>query len=259
MKHNKYFGTTENSIKTESFNISITNHLANSEILKHSHAKPYLCLLVSGIYNEKSNIDNLVSCGDVIYRTADYEHSNSFYDKDSLCLNIEINNQEHLMNQNNFVLPTSQSKQKGRIEIYKVLYALKQRLPNDLLDIYCYESMLTHIKMSRIKGNLIWIKEIKEIINDNPTSPLSLEKLSLEFGLHPNYIVRKFKEVTGHKLSDYLTKIRLENSIKHLIKTESSMTEIAINAGFYDQSHFNRNFKNYLATTPLTFRKIVKG
>ncbi len=259
MEHNKYFGTKKNSIKTESFKVSLTNHLAESEISKHSHANPYLCLLVSGDYNEKSNIESVISSGEVIYRRAGYEHSNSFYKSDSLCLNIEINNQEHLMNQNNFVLPSSESKQKGTIEIYKVLYALKKKLSNDLLDIYCYESMLTHINISKKKGNLIWIKQIKERINDNPTALLSLEKLSLDFELHPNYIIRKFKEITGHKLSEYLTKIRLENTIKNLIITESRITEIALNAGFYDQSHFNRNLKKHIATTPLHFRKVIKG
>ena len=259
MEQNKYFGITKNSFKTESFNISLTNHLADSKISKHSHSKPYLCLLVSGNYNEKSNTENLISCGDVIYRTAGYEHSNSFYDEDSLCLNIEINDQENLMNHNNFLLPSSESKQKGTIEIYKVLYALKHKLSNDLLDIYCYESMLTHINIVNEKGNLSWIKQIKEHINDNPIAHLSLEKLSLNFGLHPNYIVRKFKEITGLKLSEYLTKTRLEHSIKNLILTENNITEIALNAGFYDQSHFNRNFKKYLATTPLLFKKTIKG
>ena len=259
MEHNTYFGTKKNSIKTESFSISLTNHLAESEITKHSHANPYLCLLVSGDYNEKSNIESDISSGEVLYRRAGYEHSNSFYKNDSLCLNIEINNQEHLMNQNNFLLPSSESKQKATIEIYKVLYALKTKSTNDLLDIYCYESMLTHINISEKKGNLIWVKQIKERINDDPTAPLSLEKLSLDFGLHPNYIIRKFKEVTGYKLSEYLTKIRLENSIKNLILTESNITEIALDTGFYDQSHFNRNFKKHIATTPLHFRKVIKG
>ncbi len=119
--------------------------------------------------------------------------------------------------------------------------------------------MLTHINISEKKGNLIWVKQIKERINDDPTAPLSLEKLSLDFGLHPNYIIRKFKEVTGYKLSEYLTKIRLENSIKNLILTESNITEIALDTGFYDQSHFNRNFKKHIASSPLHFRKVIKG
>lgn len=259
MQHNEYFGTKENSVKTESFKVSLTNHLAESKITKHAHANPYLCLLVYGNYNEKSNVESVISSGEVLYRSAGYEHSNSFNKNDSLCLNIEINNQDRLMTQNDIILPLSESKEKATIEIYKVLYALKNRSANDLLDIYCYESMLTHINTSEQNGNLIWIKRIKERINDSPTELLSLDKLSFDFGLHPNYIIRKFKEVTGYKLSEYLTKIRLENSIKNLILTESNLTEIALNSGFYDQSHFNRNFKKHITTTPLHFRKVVKG
>jgi len=40
---NKYFGVTTESLRTESFNISLTNHSVNSNIPLHSHDKPYLC------------------------------------------------------------------------------------------------------------------------------------------------------------------------------------------------------------------------
>jgi AraC family transcriptional regulator len=259
MDHNKYFGTIENSVTTESFNISLTNHISESKISKHAHDKPYLCLLVSGNYDEKSNTKNLISSGEVIYRTAGYEHSNLFHDVDSLCLNIEINNPRHLMNLNDFALPVSESKQKGSIEVYKVLYALKKETSADLLDIYCYESMISYINTSNRIGKLFWVKQIKERINDDPISPLSLEKLSVDFGLHPNYIVRKFKEVTGFKLSEYLTKIRLEYSINKLIISDDKITKIALDAGFYDQSHYIRNFKNHVTTTPLNFKKTIKS
>ena len=52
---NTYFGVTTESLRTENFNISLTNHSANSKISLHSHNKPYLCLLASGTYKEESN------------------------------------------------------------------------------------------------------------------------------------------------------------------------------------------------------------
>lgn len=259
IESNKYFGITAKSIKTESFNISITKPPAQSEISTHSHAKPYLCLLASGVYNEKSNTSNIITAGDVIYRTANYEHANHFSNEDSICLNIEIDNEASFMIQNDIKLPLAESKQKSSLETYKVLFAVKNGLSNDLLNIYCYESMLSHVDGMMVKGDRNWIKQVKEYINDNPLSPISLQKLSHLFGLHPNYIVRKFKEVTGIKLSDYLTKIRLEYSISNLILTEDSLTNVALNSGFYDQSHFNRNFKKYIETTPMVFRKVIKG
>lgn len=256
---NKYFGITDKSIKTESFNISITKHPAQSKISTHAHSKPYLCLLASGIYQEESNTSTLITTGDILYRTANYEHANCFLNQDSVCLNIEIDNEVDFVNHNDFKLPLTESKNNNSLESYKVLYAVKHGLSNDLLNIYCYETMLAHSDSLMNKGDLNWIKQVKEYINDNPLTTISLQEMSQLFGLHPNYIVRKFKDVTGMKLSDYLTKIRLEHSIVNLIKSEMSLTKIALNSGFYDQSHFNRNFKKYLETTPKYFRKIIKG
>lgn len=257
IQSNKYFGITAKSIKTESFNISITKHPAQSEISTHAHAKPYLCLLASGIYKEESNTSNLITTGEIIYRTANYEHANRFLNQDSVCLNIEIDNELNFMDKNDFKLPSKESKQKIALEAYKVLFAVKNGVPTDLLNIYCHESMLAVIDGLEHKGDVNWIKKVKDYINDNPLAPISLQELSHLFGLHPNYIVRKFKSVTGMKLSEYLTKIRLDHSISNLLLTEDRLTDIAIDAGFYDQSHFNRNFKKYLNTTPKLFRKVI--
>lgn len=258
-KRNSYFGTTAQSIKTESFNVSLTHHPAKSNISLHAHEKPYLCLLAAGNYEEKSHHLDLIQQGEVIYRTANYEHANSFLNEDSVCLNIEIDDPDHFMDQNGVQFPLTELKQKGSIETYKLLFALKHDLPNDVLNICCYESMLSQISMINDKGDITWIKQVKEFIKDDPLAPISLEELSINWGLHPNYIVRKFKEVTGLKLSQYLTKTRLEYSIHSMIKTEDNMTKIALECGFYDQSHFNRNFKKYMDINPLLFRKAIKG
>jgi AraC-like DNA-binding protein len=259
LKENQYFGITTESLRTENFSISMTNHSANSTISLHAHHKPYLCLLVSGTYKEESNSTDIISQGEVLYRGANYEHSNRFSDKDGLCLNIEMNDYEQFKTLNELHLPMQVSKQKGVMELYKLLYGLKQGLPNDIINIYCYESMIEVINIFNSKGDLSWVKKVKERINDNPLETISLDKLSIEFSLHPNYIVRKFKEITGFKLSEYLTKIRLEHAMKCFLSNEKNITSIALESGFYDQSHFNKNFKKYIDASPNHFRKIITG
>lgn len=259
LKANQYFGITTQSVMTENFNISLTNHSANSNIALHAHNKPYLCLLACGTYKEESNITDIITQGEVLYRAANYEHSNSFSSEGGVCLNIEINDYEQFITINELQLPNKVSKQKGALELYKLLYGLKQGLPIDIINIYCYESMIAVINVFNCKGNIDWVKKVKERINDNPLETISLDKLSIEFSLHPNYIVRKFKEITGFKLSEYLTKIRLEHSIKYLLSNEENITSIALESGFYDQSHFNKSFKKHIDTTPNQFRKVIKG
>jgi len=256
---NTYFGTTTNSIRTENFNVSLTNHPAESKISMHAHAKPYLCLLATGTYKEESVFTDIVTHGEVVYRRSNYEHSNRFSEKGGLCLNIEINNEEQLTVHNDIQLPDQESKQNGSVEVYNVLYALKSGLPNDILNIYCYESLIAVMNVFNGIGDINWVKRVKERIHDNPLATFSLDQLSGEFSLHPNYIVRKFKEVTGLKLSEYLTKTRIEHSMKQLLVSDQSMTSIALDSGFFDQSHFNRNFKKYAHTTPGRFKKHIKG
>ena len=147
IKPNKYFGTTTRSLRTESFNISLTNHPTNSEIPLHSHKKPYLCLLAYGTYKEKSNITDIITDGEVIYRTSNYEHSNNFADQGGICLNIEINDYEQFNKLNELQLPNKVSKHKGTLDLYKLLYGLKSGLPNDVLNIHCYESMISSINI----------------------------------------------------------------------------------------------------------------
>lgn len=256
---NQYFGITTKSLRTENFTISLTHHPANSKISLHAHDNPYLCFLASGAYREESNSVDIISQGEVLYRVANYEHSNSFSDQGGLCLNIEMNDYDQFMNRNELHLPVEVSKQKGVIELYKLLYGLKQGLPNDIINIFCYESMIAVVHVFNGKGDLNWVRKVKERINDNPIESISLDKLSIEFSLHPNYIVRKFKEITGFKLSEYLTKMRLEHAMKYLVSSQENITSIALASGFYDQSHFNKHFKKYLEATPNHFRKVLKG
>ena len=260
VKEQNYFGKTESSKNLKDFYISLTSYNPETKVANHFHGKPYLCLLVSGSYQEKSYKDSeIIKTGTTLFRPANYEHANNFSNDKGVCLNIEINNPEKYMLLNDFKISEINPQMKASIDVYKLLYFLMNGVSKDILNITCYESIFSHFDFSPIKGKLNWIYKIKEQIRENPFAIISLSKLSIEFGLHPNYIVRKFKEVTGYKLSDYLNKTRLENSLPKLVSSTKNLTSIAYDSGFYDQSHFAKNFKKYFIVSPKEFRKVIKG
>jgi len=47
--------------------------------------------------------------------------------------------------------------------------------------------------------------------------------------------------------------------MKYLLSNEENIASIALESGFYDQSHFNKNFKKHMDITPNHFRKIITG
>ena len=256
---NTYHGVTAKNIKTENFTLSLTEHVANSKIIKHVHEKPYLCMLVAGMYREDGVGSQIIKNGTSIFREANYEHANHFSNKEGVCLNLEIDNINFFHEINDFKDRLSGFEQKSSLEMFKLLYAFKKGVAKDLLNIYCYESILSHFKEIKIKGKLKWIQKTIEYINDNPFNNISLTELSKEFQLHPNYIVRQFKKYTGLKLSEYISKIRLENALNNMLTTNNSLTEVALKSGFYDQSHFNKHFKKVFNETPKPFQKIMRG
>ena len=128
-------------------------------------------------------------------------------------------------------------------------------------------NFLTHETVSRIidqnskksYGRAIWVNKIIELIKEDPSRNYSIKELAEQCYIHPVYMLRKFKEKTGYKLSEFIKKSRLEKAIQEIHLSDNNLTQISYQCGFYDQSHFNRNFKKHLQTTPKLFKKVVTG
>jgi AraC-like DNA-binding protein len=99
------------------------------------------------------------------------------------------------------------------------------------------------------------IMQIVKYISEHYMETISLEQLSSAYNLSPHYISRKFKEITGYSLVEYLQSIRILEAQTLLRETRLKVTEIAARVGFNDLSHFGRVFQQISGTTPLRYRK----
>lgn len=91
---------------------------------------------------------------------------------------------------------------------------------------------LNKIKKS---NGIIKIKDLKEGL------PISLDSLE-----------KRFKDSVGTTLKHYANLLRIRSVItSHSQNT--SLTDLAYNAGYYDQSHFNKEFKLYTGQSPKFF------
>lgn len=94
------------------------------------------------------------------------------------------------------------------------------------------------------------LKRALTLIEENYTSPLTLEQLSSVAGMSPKYFCRFFQEMTHHTPIEYLNIYRIEHACYQLITTDRSVTEIAFSCGFNDLSYFIKTFKRYKGITP---------
>jgi AraC family transcriptional regulator len=104
-----------------------------------------------------------------------------------------------------------------------------------------------------------WLIEAREIIHENAREGVSLIVLATSLGVHPSYLSRMFRLFYGCSIVQYVQRVRLDYSIRELIESDKPLAQIAINAGFYDQSHFTNVFKSHLQMTPTKFRQMRQG
>ena len=106
-----------------------------------------------------------------------------------------------------------------------------------------------------------WVKELKEIIQDQIDMNLNLTEISKSLDIHPSYLSREFSKYFNNlSFGEYIRKLRIEKAVQLMQTTKYSLTEIAYLTGFSDQSHFTRIFKQHTGKNPLAFKKdLLKG
>jgi len=88
---------------------------------------------------------------------------------------------------------------------------------------------------------------------------LSLPDIARQAELSPSYFCTCFKRETGRTVTEYLHFLRIEES-KHLLETTpQTVTEIALQVGFNNLTHFTRVFRAQENTSPGSYRKKVSG
>ena len=100
-----------------------------------------------------------------------------------------------------------------------------------------------------------WIVRVRDRLQDCEGPPPSLSELANSVERDPTYVAATFKRAYGMTAGDYVRRLRLWRARDALNRDhDSSLSEIAVDCGFADQSHFTRHFRRLFGTTPGAYR-----
>lgn len=103
------------------------------------------------------------------------------------------------------------------------------------------------------------MKTVIRYMEERYNTRIRLSELAALVDLTPNHFCRSFREITGYTPLAYLNRHRLARARYALATSELSVTEIALDCGFNDVSHFIRCFRLLYGTTPKQFRQEISA
>lgn len=96
---------------------------------------------------------------------------------------------------------------------------------------------------------------LKNYIEQNFQSSITLDDLSVLINRSPSQVVRIFKSEFHTTPHDYLIFFRIQCAKRFLKETGKSVKDIADSIGFSDEHYFSATFRKKVGMTPLTYRK----
>lgn len=117
-------------------------------------------------------------------------------------------------------------------------------------------AVTTRHNQTEEKQQPVWLSKVIDLLHAEFQQKLSMEEIANEAGVHPVHLAKVFRQFNRVTISEYQHQLRVQFACKLLTELDTNLAEIALSAGFSDQSHFTRIFHRTTGMTPNAFRKM---
>lgn len=230
---------------------------------KHSHELSQFCFVRQGTFSEvyeRKFREGLPMT--VIARPPGETHSHHFHNAGARCFVIEIGRDcLRRVREYSLVLDDSAEFRSG------FLAWLAARLYNefhheDNASSLAIEGLTLEMlsEAGRRQANVLerkpprWLGHAIDFLQVHFLEPVTLADVASVVGVHPTHLARVFRQFYRCTIGEYVRRLRIEFACREVSLTRAPLTEIALAAGFYDQGHFSRTFKQIVGLTPREYR-----
>lgn len=241
-------------------NIYLTTHLeiAATDLL-HYHETAHLSFILNGgVIDKRKTAETERISTDLMFFRAGELHESIYKGFPVRNINIELESDFFIQNAIN-ESDLSDSIVKSSNAKFNMLKIYKEILADDEFSDNSIEMLLLGLIEDRNiyeKTRPHWIKTVSELLHDNWNKELSVQDLANIAKVHPKTISKYFPAYFVCTLGEYRRKIKIEKALALIKTSKLSLTEIAYECGFYDQSHFTATFKQLTGFLPRQFQKI---
>jgi AraC family transcriptional regulator len=260
-------GERDRCVKLAGFVLTETVRPAKLTLPRHFHEHTNIAFVIKGSFIETIG-ERPHECGpySLIIRPAGEPHFNQYSSTEAHCLIIEVKPERLVtIQQESNILDSACHLREEALSVL-ALRLYKEFQTMDSASLLSIESLILEILAHAIRQSAVrspstqprWLLEARGMIHEQFSEQVSLSAIAQSVGVHPAHLAKMFRRHYQCTMGDYVRRLRLDYAARELIESDKSLPEIALAAGFYDQSHFTRAFRLHLKTTPAEFRAAIK-
>lgn len=259
LSRGNYTGVVQHTANAGEILISTTEYFNNVQSSPlHYHENSHLSFVLRGNMLVKRNRTEYAS-ESFSYMQAGEAHQNRVHSDHCKNINLE--------------LPASFFSRYNIPEPSIAMSGIMKQPASSLLMIRLYKELIiqdesfnesTHLLiLSAIqrKDNMFtpsWVKQVRELLNDQWNEPVSLKQISEIIRIHPVTISKYFQRYFGAGFGEYRRRLKVERALAMMAHSKRSLTEISYECGFFDQSHFIKAFKENTRFLPAQYRNLCE-
>ncbi|MEM7380223.1 MAG: AraC family transcriptional regulator [Bacteroidota bacterium] len=231
----------------------------------HFHENPYFMYVLQGNMKDcNTKVKTLCPAGSLMFNNWQEPHYGSKHTKNAGGFHLEF--EKNWLKEHDIPIQLWEGSQRidnPRLHLlFAHLYAeflLADSFSDVSVEVLLLQicEALSDLKQIGAQGNPDWISDLKELLHYESDN-LSLNDLSHQLDVHPVHISRVAPKYLSMSLGAYIRQQKLKKALPLLLDSPLSLTEIAYQVGFSDQSHFNRVFKSHFKMSPGHYRKKIK-
>ena len=244
------------------FVVSETTHRHGQNLPRHAHERASINFVLDGGYAETfRGSSHTYPPGWLVIKPAGEQHANHFRDASARCLLIELTNARHAAADACFAVHAPSARLHPELNPI-ALRIVRELRARDAFSALAIEAGILELlvsggrrqQKSKAMATPRWLRPVLDRLHEAPAN-LSLTELAAEAGVHPTHLARVFRKRLGTTPAEYARQIRLNRAIERLTTSSEPIGTVAIQAGFFDQSHFSRLVKKHTGMTARELRR----
>jgi AraC family transcriptional regulator len=264
LRTGQFYGATRKRFETAGLVLTEVHHVHGRKLPVHTHESAYFGLLLDGGYTERFT-QRATEYGPftIGFHPPGLTHEDEIAACGSLMFCIEVRDIFWRRARQYMTAPKFTPDLCGTmttwlgVRLYQSFRA--QTLDALQIEEICGDMLerCAQVNLNKEQASPEWVKRALDLLHGSFRTQITLDAVADELDLHPIHLSRVFRKKHGCTMGEYVNRLRVQFVCAKMSQGWPALDEIALLAGFADQSHMGRVFKSIVGETPAKFREFL--